>query len=513
MAEESSWMKAGGTQKRQPRSQRSIRDTIHLLMSLLSECGVPKIASESIRGAKFNQDGATMDLWKITFHVMQAATFLDGGHCVGSVDTVTYYAISPSNLPTVQVILRQYMFEMGYTREGFYTPTNHVCSRELLLAFSWLLHRTKFFSKLVKHFLLVAKRVEIPMRPATKYLMERVQEENRVMRCELEIVKTTLRTNAADPNGSVCTDYLHKLVWLKGELEYKEKLVEKLCIAHQTLADRIHRSTLINSPISRRTKKAKGHLSTHEVFLLRFPNQMKQHLAKLGKCVCILQKLIQWQDSEPLFWQWMESVLDLHDEEGNELEDEGEGSGDGRSEVGINDDVELLARVNLLQKEFEGLLKKKKPHMDSLEHVWGNKSRTVPHKDINVKLHVIREQLKYEYPLVATEPADTVSLIVEQLDATDCPIYTPVQNGIRQSRPALSIIPAQAEAESATNQLTQALHDQLETVSHQLGELDRAIEGRKREIRDYLKSMEAKLPGTLCKIDLGHLVHHQNNTS
>ena len=323
--------------------------------------------------------------------------------------------------------------------------------------------------------------------------------------------------NAADPSGSLCTSTLHKLVWLKGELECKSKLVQKLCSAYQKLADKIHRCTLTTSPISRKNRRAREHLSTHEVFLLRYPNQMKVHLAKLGKCVGVLQKLIEWQECEPLFWQWMESVLDVQDEEEEELEEnECERNCDIPSEARI-DDVELEARVISLQDEFERLLKKNKSHMDRLQHVWEYKSRTVSHKDINTKLHLIREHLKYEYPLIGpepTNPTDAVSSVVERLDAIDCPVYRPAQISVGHSRTMRPALPTPAqEAESATEQLTQTLRNQLEAIHHQLGELDRAIEGKTLEIRDCLESMEAKLPATICKIELGHLVHHKNQDS
>ena len=506
MAAETSWKKPSVQTKR---NHRGIRDTIHLLLSVLSECGAPKIASESIRGAKFNQEEATLDLWRLTFHVMQAATFLDGGFSMNSVDAITYHTVTPLNLPTVQITLQQYMLEMGYMREAFYGPA--VGSRELLLAFSWLLHRTKMFSKLGKHYVMVARREEIPLRPSTTYLIEHVLEENRVMRCDLEDVITTLRMNADDPSGPLCTDALQKLVWLRGEVGYKWKMVEKLCRAHQTLADKIHRSTHTNSPISRKNENSKGHLSMHEVFLLRYPSQMKVCLARLQKCVSVLQKVIQWQECEPLFWQWMESVLDLQDEEVRAAEvDEDEEGGDGQCEV-KSDEAELLSRVNLLQEEFEALLKKNKPHIDRLKGVWDYKTKTVLHKDFNAKLHVFREQLKYEYPLVSTEltnQADVASATVQVLDVMDNPIYAPaVQQTCADRHPRPFAAPVQA-AESATNQLTQALHNQLETVTRQLGDLDRAMEEKRLEMKNCLESMETKMPASLCKIELGHLVHH-----
>lgn len=491
------------TEQSKHKQEQSIRDTIRLLLSLLGECGVPKIASECFRGAKFDQEDAVADLWGLTFHVMQAVLFLDSDWCGDSLNRITYYSITPSNLPTAQAILRHYLFELGYEREKFYLPVDTIGSREVLLAFSWLLNRTNFFAKLSRHFLEVAKGTQIPLKPSADPLVEQVMEENRVMEYELEKLMMIFREAATYPSASLSigpyTEALHKLVWLKGLLDSKWRSVQRVCLAHQKLVDKIHRSTHINSPVSSPCGNIKGHLSIHEVFLLRYPNQMKVHLSKLRHSVDILQKLIQWQDCEPLFWQWMESVLDLLEERGNEKEPNQDTDGGGMAaKVNPLEDVEVaVVRAQKLQEEFEGLLKKIKPLLNRVEHAWKHKSRT-HHTNLKKELQSIRQQLQFEYPILSlsANPTAHVYSVVEKVNPMDSPVFVPAQTVTRYPHRTF-----QNSTQLQQDSRVHALHERLEAVTQELGMLEKEIEKRKLEIRNCLESLEKKLPDSLCKIN------------
>lgn len=490
-----------GKVRTEPRhkQQPSIRDTIHLLLSLLSECGVPKVASECFRRAKFNQEDATLDLWQLTFHTMQIILFFDHESCGDGLDTITFHSVTTSSLPKIRTIMRRYLFDLGYEREEYYAPVNTVGSCELLLAFAWLLNRTKFFAKLSKH-LMTANRTRIPLKPTTKYLTEHVIEENRAMGYELEQVMAAFREKGDNPFPGNHMEALHKLIWLKGRLDSKWKAVQRLCLVHQTLADKIHKSTCINSSTSRRLEGSKGHLSMYEVFLLRYPNQMKVYLAKLGQCVSMLQKLIQWQDCEPLFWQWMESILDLQEEKSKELNHD-EDDDDIQPEALFED---VVSKVRQLQGEFEESMKRKRTLIDRIDYVWKHKSRMLHHKDINSKLHCIKKQLQFEYPIISTVPTSQTALVsstVEQICSIDSPMYAPVQPVARHSRRQPFPMPVQLQQETNTR-LIQALHEHLNLVTRELEVLEGAIKESKSSIRNCLESLEKRLPSAFCKIEL-----------
>lgn len=479
--------KKGGSEYKH-KQQQSIRDTIHLLSSLLSECGVPRVSSECFRRAKFNKRDAIEDLLKLAFHVMQTVMVLDGDACDGNMDTITYLPITSTNLSTVQTILRHYMFELGYKRKEFYLPFEDVGSREMLLAFAWILHRTCFFSKLSKHFLEMANRSEIPLKHTSKHLVGDTMEENRVMGYELENIMESLLKCADNPSKSI--EALHKLVWLKGRLDGKFKSVQGLCSAYHSLADRIHKSTGTNSSISRRQDTGNGHLSTHEVFLLRYPNQMKGYLAKLRQCVNVLHKIIQWQDTEDLFWQWMESILDLQEDQDKK--------GDDESTEEFNDVRTLTAAVQKQQEEFEEVLARSKHRIDRVDHVWSHNQKILHHKDVNSKSKFFRNQLQFEYPItvLSTNRTACVSSTVEQVKAIDCPVYAPIVQSPLQAFPS----PNQLQQASDTK-LVQVLGDRLQTILQEVAVLDRVIRGKKSEIRDAVQALEKWLPATVCKVE------------
>lgn len=488
------------------KQQQSIRDTIHLLLSLLSECGMPKVPSECFRRAKYNKVDAEEALWKLTFHIMQALMVLDGGTCDGRVNTIAYLQITISNLPKMQTILRHYMLELGYEREEFYSPQRAVGSQEMLLAFAWLLQKSSFFSKLSRHFLAIANMIEIPLKSASKHLIEHVMEENRVMGCELENIMVAFRKCADNDSQIESSDSyveaLHKLVWFKGKMDAKFKSVQGLCSAYHSMADRVHRSTCTDSATSRRQGTGKGHLSTPEVFLLRYPTQMKAYLAKLRKCVSVLQKIIQWQDCESLFWQWMESILDMQEELKEKKLDKDQKEGNGVEVTTEADELPgLTAIVQKQQEEFEDLLARSKHRIDRVEHVWSQKSGILHHKDINSELNQLRNQLQFEYPITvqATNQTVLVSSRVEHMKPIDCPVYAPVQTIVRRSRHVFPT-PVQLQEASDTKHI-QALAKRLQAILNEVAVVDRVIKGKKTEIKDAVESLEKWLPASVCKIE------------
>ena len=473
------------------KQQHSIRDAIHLLLSILSECGLHRVPSECFRRAKFNQEDAVKDFWKLTFHIMQAIRFLEGDTCVGTLNTIMFHSITEMNFPLAQAMLRQYLFDLGYERMNFFVDVDCIGSRELLLAFAWVLSRTRFFSKLAEHFLMVARNINIPLKPTAKHLLEQVIEENRRISSEVDDVMDKINSAQSDVNCH--TETVHKLIWLRGCLNCKWKSLQRSCLAYQTLADKIHKFTSNNS-LPRKKEGKRGHLSVHETFLLRFPNQMKVYLSKLTTCVKVLQKLVLWEDCESLFWQWMESVVDLIDEEQEKSKQE-----IGKPKAQLEDVKGLASMMGKLKDEFEGLIEKNRPHLDRLDCVWKHKSRILPHKDTNREEHCIREQLQFEYPLFLPSYNHTLhaTSMLEQLYPIESTTYTHV-GSVPCKRTFFTSVQLQQEAEA---RLVEGLHHHLEAITCELRVVKDVIHEKKSRIRDWLESLEQNLPDTLCKIE------------
>lgn len=440
-----------------------------------------------------------MNLWKLIFHITQIVQFLDDAKRDLSVHFVGpshFLSVTEKNLPAVQAVMQEYMYQLGYRREEIYVTAELVGSRELLLGFAWLLSRTNLFSSLTKHLLAVAKRTEIPLKTTHQHILEQVLDENSRTRSDVESVTSSLKqVEGKDSSQDTCTSALHKLVWLRGCVDQKCKLMRRAHLAYQKSVYKIHQSTRDCSTSAKGTRN----LSVHEVFLLRYPNQLKAYLHKLGKCVSVLQKLVQWQECEPLFWQWMESVVDLQEEE------EAKAKQDEKDEhtKSTGDDKEaMLTEWNKLQEEMEHLLEKNRLHMERLNHILEHKTRTLEQELVNREEQYLKKQLQFECPLVSPPVKSTSPVVIsmlEELNAIDKPALVSVGAAVVRSSKAFSTSgvlhqTTGAETLEVTRGITRGAMDEVEA-------LDTAVEDIKSRIKRTLESLEQRLPSTLCKLE------------
>lgn len=481
-------------------SQQSIRDTVHLLFSLLSECGVPKAPLECFRQAKFNKSEATLNLWKLTFHITQLLQFLDGVKCDSSVhfaELSFFLSITERNLPTVQVILQQYMLELGYRRDAFLIPAQSVGSRELLLAFAWLLNRTNFFSKLTKHFLAVAKITEIPVKSTCKLFVEQMLDENRRLESDIEgVMSSSKLVESNELSQNKCTEALHKLVWLRGCVDQKWKSMVRAHLAYQKIAYRIHQSVNNCSSVSKGTTRTRD-LCVPEVFHIRYPNQLKAYLRKLSRCVNMLQKLDLWQGCECLFWQWMESVVDLHEEEKAKQDKE-----DGHANSAGDDKNALLAEWSKLHEDIESLLQKNRLHLERLNRTLEHKTRSLEHDEVNREEQCIIKQLQCECPLVSSLAKSTspvVTSMLQELTAIDKPVFVSVGAPVVHSSNAFSTFALLHQKTGA--EIPDVTHALIRRTTDKVKVLDATIEETKSRIKKTLESLQQRLPATLCKFE------------
>ena len=76
-------------------------------------------------------------------------------------------------------------------------------------------------------------------------------------------------------------------------------------------AVKLSHNTLQSTMSSATSQPKSAHqLSLHDLFLLRYPECMGTVLKRQGRHVACLESLARWRQHEPVFWQWMESVLD-----------------------------------------------------------------------------------------------------------------------------------------------------------------------------------------------------------
>ena len=478
------------------RQQLSIRGTIHLLSSLLTECcGIPRSPLECFRQGKFNKEEAILNLWRLTFHTAQIIKFLGdlkGDHQVQFMEPSMFIFITEKNLPAMQTILRQYLFELGYKQERFF-DTSQCGSREVLLAFGWLLNKSRFFSLLTRHLLAFANRTAIPLNILHKHHLEEILNESTQLKSDAQGLTSLVKLKGAKGlSPDACIKALHNLVWLRGCVDHRWKSMVNAHSAYLKSAYKIHRS--VNNLTGTRSPSMMRNMSLHEVFLLRFPNQFKAHVYELSRCVSMLQKLVQWQECEPLFWQWMESVLNLHEEEKEQNH---------RCTISTGDNREaLLVKWKNLQEEMESLLQENKKHMDRLDRLLEHKTRTLEHNEVNRHERHTKKQLLFECPLVSLSVKSTspvVTSMLEELTAIDDPAFVSVGASVVHSFKAFPTSaqlhpPADAKILGCAHALTKSAVDEIR-------ELDIVVGNSKSRIKESLLSLEQRLPAALCKLE------------
>ncbi|XP_052657997.1 tubulin epsilon and delta complex protein 1 isoform X2 [Harpia harpyja] len=209
-------------QERQP--GRALPGAVGALCRALPPPARP--APDTLRRARFDRPQASLDFWRLLYALLKQ---IHGGKWTESdaIDNQIRFVKSA-------------LWYHGYGRPELYRlPSDGSAgSRELLLAFSWLLHRLS--------------------------LLEQLLARNRVQ---------------TGDETSVCTIHL----FTSGSH------------MDQTL----------------------GHFSVTETDLVRQPENYKQLLQLLEFETVQLEAFLEWKQLEPVYWQWMETVLDNMAEEGN----------------------------------------------------------------------------------------------------------------------------------------------------------------------------------------------------
>ncbi|NXI49293.1 TEDC1 protein, partial [Chloroceryle aenea] len=188
----------------------------------------------------------------------------------------------------------------GYGRSELYRlPSDgSVGSRELLLAFSWLLHRLGLLEQL-----LARNRVK-------------TGDEISVCTCEDDLRNNCeVTTEIAPERGLEDRVDVRYLQWLSGRLKFQWR---SLHAQHQEQCKLLHKIHLFTS--GSHMDQNLGHFSVMETDLLRQPESYKQLLQLLESETKQLEAFLQWKQLEPVYWQWMETVLDNMAEEGNMCE-------------------------------------------------------------------------------------------------------------------------------------------------------------------------------------------------
>ncbi|XP_012921515.1 uncharacterized protein C14orf80 homolog isoform X4 [Heterocephalus glaber] len=225
---------------------------------------------EIFRRAKFDHPEAAPVLWRLLFRVLAplrancAAASLGRGAQARWVKVVLHYC--------------------GYPRPALaqLPEDGSQGSRELLLAFSWLLARV----------------------PLLEWLLSQtcVQLGDQVPTFECEALASPgLAAPQVDARRSVD---LRRLQWLMGKLRFRWRSL--ICSQQEqcALLSKIHTYTH-----GCHSDQNLGHLSVTETEMLRDPEDSQQLLRVLERENARLEAALEWRQCELIFWQWMDTVL------------------------------------------------------------------------------------------------------------------------------------------------------------------------------------------------------------
>ncbi|NXU62788.1 TEDC1 protein, partial [Horornis vulcanius] len=224
-------------------------------------------APDTLRRARFDRPQASLDFWRLLYVLLKQ---IHRGRW------------TESDAIGAQVrFVKSALWYHGYGRPQLHQlpADGSAGSRELLLAFSWLLHRLGLLEQL-----LARNRVQ-------------TGDEAAVCTCEDELPNSQEGTAEAGSEGRVDVRYLQ---WLNGRLRLQWC---SLHTQHQEQCKLLHKIHLFTS--GSHMDQNLRHFSVTETDLIRRPENYKQLLQLLESETMQLEAFLEWKQLEPIYWQWM----------------------------------------------------------------------------------------------------------------------------------------------------------------------------------------------------------------
>ncbi|XP_039598106.1 tubulin epsilon and delta complex protein 1 isoform X1 [Polypterus senegalus] len=260
---------------------RSLKEVVLTLCRLLSHLGIEDVPSpELFRRAKFNRADTTPDFWRLLFSVLKNIT-----------PSVTLP--SETELDAKVHFVKSALWHSGYgAPELYWLPGDgSEGSRELLLALSWLFHKIDLLE------LLLLSQARCTAGDETT-LDEQCYHSLAHPFCPEE------NSNDSVMTGQLDKDIRH-LQWLQGQLCFQWRI---LLASQEEMAALLYKIHAYTGGCHSDTSLS--HLSLKEIRLIKDPEELSVMSKQLDADMVLLESYLEWKQLEPLYWQWMESVLD-----------------------------------------------------------------------------------------------------------------------------------------------------------------------------------------------------------
>ncbi|KAK7153218.1 hypothetical protein R3I93_011193 [Phoxinus phoxinus] len=260
-----------------------VKEVITSLCKLLSGLSIESIpTAEAFRRAKFNREDAALDMWSLLSRLLQRAFALDCAcHCKDSKD-----------FDMQLLFVRSALWHCGYGAPWVLGPRppshiDEVGSRDLLLAFGWVLSSGNLLD-----FLLAEKVHQLDVLSSAPTIPQGLTHgQDDAVTC------------GPGEDATVKTDQvLQALQWQCGKLRLQWK---SLLSVQEEGSKFTHRVISNISPSAARQPHATGshHSNTTS-------SALDKELERIQALNRILEAYLDWKLHEPLFWCWMDSVID-----------------------------------------------------------------------------------------------------------------------------------------------------------------------------------------------------------
>ncbi|XP_051502657.1 tubulin epsilon and delta complex protein 1-like isoform X1 [Myxocyprinus asiaticus] len=263
----------------------NVKEVIASLCRILSGLSVESIpTADAFRRAKFNKQDAAMDMWILLNGLLLKAFALDCA-CQNAKD---------QQFDTQLLFVRSALWHCGYGAPWVVAPRppshlEEVGSRELLLAFGWVLSSGKLLE-----FLLAEKVHDLDTLSSAPRVPQGLilgQEDIVAHGAEADS-KETVRNDQA----------LRALQWQYGKLRLQWK---SLLSAQEERSRLIHRVLSKINPSAICQNNVTG---SHQSDMTS--TALDKELERIQALNEILESYLDWKLHEPLFWCWMDSVID-----------------------------------------------------------------------------------------------------------------------------------------------------------------------------------------------------------
>lgn len=172
-------------------------------------------------------------------------------------------------------------------------------SRELLLAFSYLLQKENIFDNVLKRELAVS---EI----SKDYNLNLYNNKN---------------FNITVPNLCTVEEFYNYILWISGKINNNLKQISEYKMKVQQLANKVilfykfyfYLSNELFIQVHKDTNHTKhvSHLSINETSLLKNHDHLKNYLHKIQKITQMLDYYNRWKSKESFYWEWMVSIVSI----------------------------------------------------------------------------------------------------------------------------------------------------------------------------------------------------------